>query len=300
MLPQPPTAAQPQHGAGVPCPTMSVITVALSATLLIQLGYFLWKVSAEHQPRIGHAKAGAVVLALATDWRWVGGLLCTIAGWLLFVQATAMGDISLVQPLMSAGDMVLVLLAVAFLGERLHTMEWLGVVATVLGAVALSWQAESTAQAQFSLGRLFVLIGLAGLAAAVLLLMGRRHPRSELFLAVVVGLCFGAGAALTKALTMRSVTADQSWLSWTVVLDPLLLAVVLANVFGLVLLQAAFQRGRAAVIVPLQLALANMLTVACGILVFAEQVTPLRAMGIALVVLGAVLLHVQPGQQQPA
>jgi uncharacterized membrane protein len=74
---------------------------------------------------------------------------------------------------------------------------------------------------------------------------------------------------------------------------------VAANVAGLVLLQAAFQRGRAAVIVPLQLALANALTVVAGVLVFAEHVTPLRGAGIALIVVGTGLLQLKPSAVPP-
>ena len=76
---------------------MSVVLVTLAATLLIQLGYFLWKLSATGQPKIGEASAWRVAHALVTDWRWMLGFAATNVGWLLFVQATALGDISLVQ-----------------------------------------------------------------------------------------------------------------------------------------------------------------------------------------------------------
>jgi uncharacterized membrane protein len=79
-----------------------------------------------------------------------------------------------------------------------------------------------------------------------------------------------------------------------VVLNPLLLTVVLANVLGLVLLQAAFQRGRAAVVVPLQLAMANGITVLAGVMVFAEHITLLRGTGIVLIVVGTALLQFKP------
>ena len=78
----------------------------------------------------------------------------------------------------------------------------------------------------------------------------------------------------------------------------MLLAVVLANVIGLVLLQAAFQRGRASVIVPLQLAMANALTVLAGIVIFAEHITSLRAAGIVLIVLGTAMLHLKPSSER--
>jgi len=273
---------------------MAVVLTTLAATLLIQLGYFLWKLSAEGQPKIGGAPAGHVVRALVTDWRWLLGFAATSVGWVLFVQATALGDISLVQPLMSAGDLLLVILAVVFLKERLVGIEWAGVLLTVLGAVALAWEAENLHAADFDGMRLLILLGCTALAGATLLLANRRSHRPEVVLALVVGLCFGAGAVLTKALTADSSAPGQSVISWAILFNPLLLAVILANVLGLVMLQAAFQRGRASVIVPLQLAMANAITVLAGIVIFAEHITGLRAAGIVLIIGGTALLHLKP------
>ncbi|MDP2370759.1 EamA family transporter [Rhodoferax sp.] len=273
---------------------MTVVLITLAATLLIQLGYFLWKLSAEGQPRIGEATALRVAGALVTDWRWMLGFAATSVGWVLFVQATAMGDISLVQPLMSAGDLLLVILAVVVLKEHLVRMEWVGVLLTVLGAVALALEAQATAGAAFDGMRLAVLLGCAVLAGAIMLIANRRAHRPEILLALVVGLCFGAGSMLTKALTAESSVPGQSVVSLAILFNPLLLAVVLANVVGLVLLQAAFQRGRASVIVPLQLAMANAITVLAGVAIFGEHITTLRASGIVLIVAGTALLHVKP------
>ena len=276
---------------------MTVVLITLAATLLIQIGYFLWKLSAEGQPKIGGAPALEVARALVTDWKWMSGFFATSLGWVLFVQATALGDISLVQPLMSAGDLLLVILAVVFLKERLGGVEWAGVLLTVLGAAALAWEAEDSHVANFGGTRLLVLLGCLVLSSAALLLANRRSQRPEIFLALVVGMCFGAGSVLTKAMTVAYSGPGKTVMTWTILIDPLLLAVVLANVFGLVLLQAAFQRGRAAVIVPLQLAMANAITVLAGVVIFAEHLTAARAAGIIMIIGGTALLHVKP---QPA
>ena len=274
---------------------MTVVVTTLAATLLIQLGYFMWKLSADGaQPKIGGAPAWDVIRSLVTDWRWVSGFVATTLGWVLFVQATALGDISLVQPLMSAGDLLLVIMAVAFLKERLGGIEWSGVLLTVLGAVALAWEAEDSHVMAFGGVRLLILIGALFLAGGAMLLANRKSPRPEILLALVVGMCFGAGSILTKALTVGYSGPGKTVMTWSILIDPLLLAVVVANVAGLVLLQAAFQRGRAAVIVPLQLAMANAITVVAGVAIFAEHITMLRALGIALIIGGTVLLHVKP------
>jgi len=278
---------------------MLVVLTTLAATLLIQLGYFMWKVSADGQPQIGNAPALVVAKALVTDWRWMLGFASTSLGWVLFVQATALGDISLVQPLMSAGDLLLVVLAVVFLKERMARGEWAGVLLTVLGAVALALEAEGSQVVAFDGRRLALLLAVTAGLAGALLLANRRSRQPEVLLALVVGLCFGAGSILTKALTVASAGPGQSVMTWAVLLNPLLLAVVAANVAGLVLLQAAFQRGRAAVVVPLQLAMANAVTVLAGVAVFAEHITLLRGAGIVLIVVGTTLLQFKPASNPP-
>lgn len=271
---------------------MPVILTTLAATFFIQLGYFLWKLSADRQPRIGQTPIGTLIVAFATDWRWVSGLLATIAGWLLFIQATAIGEISLVQPLMSVGDLLLVLLAVLFLHERLNRREWLGLALTVIGATLLSWQAEPKPARSNDGNALIWLMLCVGIAAGLLLQWSRRKQRVEAILAIVVGLAFGAGATLTEALTAASSSASaEPGLSWPALLQPLLLLVIGANVAGLVCLQAAFQRGRASVIIPIQLAVANGLTVLAGMVVFSEHVDPLRGVSIITIIIGTALLH---------
>lgn len=273
---------------------VSVVVIALGATLCMQVGYLLWKISARGQPRIGVAPPLQVARALLGDWRWLSGLAATIAGWLLFIRATTLGDISLVQPLMTVGDVFLIFLAVAFLHERMSRQEWLGIAVTIAGAATLAFDPSASPGTHIDSTSLLGLLAASLAAAGALLLAVRRGARGELALALTVGLAFGCGATLTKAMTSAAATtaaATAPPMPWEFALDPMLLAVMAANVAGLVLLQAAFQRGRAAVIVPLQLAVTNGVAVAGGMLVFAEHVSPTRWCGIGAIVLGTAVLH---------
>jgi uncharacterized membrane protein len=96
---------------------------------------------------------------------------------------------------------------------------------------------------------------------------------------------------LTEALTAQLTLRGQSVWSWATLTEPMLAAVIVANVLGLVLLQMAFQRGRAAVVVPLQLAITNFVAVGTGILVFAETISAARAIAIVLIVAGTAALQ---------
>ena len=123
---------------------MTVIFFTLLSTFLMQCGYFLWKISAnDKQPKIGRDPILLVCKALITDWKFLFGWIATTGGWILFIKATSLGDISLVQPLMSAGEFLLVILAVIFLKERLSQKEWLGIMMSIVGSILLTWKGIS-------------------------------------------------------------------------------------------------------------------------------------------------------------
>jgi len=270
---------------------MIVVLVTLAATLGIQLGYFLWKIAADELPRIGTAPAGTVALAFVTNWKWLLGFVLTVVGWLFFVKATDLGEVSIVQPLMSVGDIFLVLLAITFLHERLGRVEWVGLALTVVGAVLLAVEATVIKQVAIAWPRLVAFLALCAAGWLALFLAGRRSAGSEVPLAIAVGIGFGMGAVLTKLMTAYLTLGGQQLESSAFLLNPILPFVVAANVAGLALLQIAFQRGRASVIIPVQLAVANGLVVIAGFLVFAEAIGPMRLFGICVIVAGTTALE---------
>lgn len=270
---------------------MIVVLVTLAATLAIQLGYFLWKIAADELPRIGTAPAGTVALAFVTNWKWMLGLVLTVVGWLFFVKATDLGEVSIVQPLMSVGDMFLVLLAITFLHERLGRVEWVGLALTVGGAVLLAFEATVIERVAIAWPRLVAFLSLCAAGWLALFLAGRRSSRSEVPLAIAVGISFGIGAVLTKLMTAYLTLGGEQLESSAFLLNPILPFMVAANVAGLALLQVAFQRGRASVVIPVQLAVANGLVVIAGSLVFAEAIGLFRLFAICLILSGTAVLE---------
>ena len=276
---------------------MNVVTTTLAATLFIQLGYFLWKLAADRQkgrtpPTSGGA--GSALLGTVSDIRWQAGLIATTGGWILFLQATRLGDISLVQPLMSAGDVLLVLLAVTYLKERLRPAEWLGLAVTMAGGLLMAIGAEDR-QASTSGGmRLIAVSGAVLGTCAVLATLARtRRVSLEFSLPIVIGLSFGMGAILSEALT-----ADHYPLGLHTLANPLLYGVIATNAVGLVVLQIAFRIGRASIIVPVQLAVANGLSIVGGIVVFQEPARALQLLGACLITGGIALMKAKTSPTQ--
>lgn len=271
---------------------MSIVLITLAAAALTQTGFIVWKAAAGRLPQAGRHSARAVMCAYLTSPLWWLGMAAAAGGWLLLVKAMELGEVGMVQPLMSLGDLLLVGAAVCVFNERLGRREWLGLALTLAGAVVLSTEAKVVETRSVSWPGLGVCLAGAVVfaAGALALARGRGRGRAEVPLACAVGAAFGTGALLTELMTAQGGPDVAAPSSWPALLNPVLPAVVAANVVGLVLLQIAFQRGRAAVIVPVQLAVINALVVAGAKGIFSEPVTTPKLLGIALIVAGTCLL----------
>ncbi len=93
---------------------MIVVVITVLATFLLQAGYLLWKISADSLPKIGTEKLLVVIKGFLCSPKWLVGYFSTFIGWILLVKAMDIGEISIVQPLVSVGDVFLVTMAVVF------------------------------------------------------------------------------------------------------------------------------------------------------------------------------------------
>ena len=66
--------------------------------------------------------------------------LGTGASWLCYFHALKLGDASRVAPIDKLSVVLVALFGVAFLGERLHVANWLGVALIAGGAVLVAWR----------------------------------------------------------------------------------------------------------------------------------------------------------------
>lgn len=270
---------------------MSVVVVTLLAAFSMQLGYFLWKISADDLPRIGEVALRSAIRAFISSPRWLAGMFATTIGWLLMVKATDLGEVSLVQPLMSVGDLFLVVVAVTYLHERLKPVEWFGLSLTIIGAVILASEAAVIEPKDIKWMRLVLYLCLVLVIFLYLLSVDKQGKRREVMLSIMVGLAFGTGAVLTELFTASITFRGEQLESVAFFLNPILPAMVVANMLGVGLLQAAFQQGRAAVVIPVQLAIANGLVVIAGAIVFEESISWVRLAGVCIVIAGAAMLH---------
>jgi len=217
---------------------------AVAASVLFSVGLVLQAIEARGVPR--ERRLGlAPVLALLRRPRWLLGGALMVAGFGLHVTALLLAPLTLVQPALAAG--LLVLLAVGRVRDRepLGARELAGVAAITLGVVGLTLTAPSRDTVAAS--GLSLVLALGGIAALVVLPQalaragrgGGGGHGDVLLLALAAGAGYAVSGVTTKLLSDALDTSDGAaaavWLA----------ATVLAGAAALVNQTLALQRGGA-------------------------------------------------------
>ncbi len=246
----------------------------------------------------------AFASAMGRNRVWLFGTALFLLGTPLSIQAMALGDVGVVKPLMRVQLLVIVALGVAFLGEKLRRAEWWGMALLLAGALGLAGRGAGPAAAPPEISACATLLGVTLAACGGVLVLHQRRPRwmrQEIALGICCGLLMGAGDVLLKAATsvavLRTGSFDVTEPASLLALfsTPLPLLSVFADVTAFLLAQAALASGRVSILAPLSSGTSVLFTVTLGHLFLGEAAGLARAVPVAAVIGGAVLLSAREG-----
>jgi uncharacterized membrane protein len=269
------------------------LCLAVVASSLMALGLLMMKSRSTHLPMAAGANAIGAIVAWLCDPVWFSGLVVQTAGWGCYVIAVTRAPVSMVAVMMQGGIALFVIASVVILGERANPREWVGIGAIVLGMLmlALSLQGAEIEGASFEPGALLIFTALLTSAGLAPMAVARLNA-SGAAAAILSGIAFGLGAMFTKSMTLGfSAGAAASVLR--VVTSPYVYGMLVANIFGMVMLQNSFHSARAIIAMPLSGALSNIVPIVGGMLVFGERL-PSGSIAAAMRV-GAFVLTVAAG-----
>lgn len=225
--------------------------------------------------------------------RWLAGIGCLTAGFLLQATALSFGGLALVQPLMAAELPLTLVLAALVSRTALDRGGWIAVALMTAGLALLLAGAAPTPGKREPDGRAWLIAAGAAVALiGVLTLLGMRRRGG--IRAGLLGVGSGLGFALTAAF-MTTVakrfgsgpaTAFETWQ---------LYAMVAAGVCSLLLLQYALQSGSLAIAQPALTITDPVAGVVLGVTLFGDRIRlggwiAAQAVGVVLIVLGTVRL----------
>jgi drug/metabolite transporter (DMT)-like permease len=275
--------------------------LALVAACCYETGYALQAIEARRAPA-ERALRPTLVTYLLKRPPWVGVTALSLLGWPLQIAALAHAPLTLVQPVLALGLLLLLILGVRILGESVGRREIAAVLLIIASVGVFAWAApRESGDVERGAGLVVSLTILTAVAAAPYVIsFVRRRENSMMILVASAGAADGMAAFVAKIvaedLSSGAVLAVIAWIA-------LVAAVV---VVGLTSESTALQRFAATRVAPTVLVLQIVIPVVLAPLVGGEGWgdTPLGgavlAGALVAVAVGAGLLASSPAVAQLA
>ena len=261
--------------------------LALAAACCYETGYALQALEAKRAP-VEQALRPSLIAHLLRRPVWVGGIALALLGWPLQIAALSQAPLTLVQPVLALGLLLLLVLGVRILHERVGAREVLAVI-LIIGSVAVfAWAApRDVHDVQRGAGLIVALAILITVALAPYAIgLMRKGGYPMLLLVASAGAADGLAAFVAKIVAQD---ASDGALVAVVLWAALVAAVV---ILGLISESTALQSFAATRVAPTVLVMQIVIPVVLAPLVGGESWsdTPLDG-----VVLGAALVAIGVG-----
>jgi drug/metabolite transporter (DMT)-like permease len=265
------------------------IVAAVGASVLYNASIAFQALEAREVPG-EHSLRPSLIGKLLRNKRWLGATALGLAGWPLEIVALLLAPLTVVQPCLASGLILLLWLGAKRLGEAPGRREWAAVAAIVIGVVGVAWVAPDRTTDHAGTGAIALALVLVAIPIAAPYAL--RNRASALGWLPVVSAGFGyawtavASKLLTDELAAGALLVAVAWLATAVASE------------GLALLSemSALQRRPATHVAPVMFAVQVLVPVLLAPLIFGESwgSTPLGGVALvasmAVAVAGTVLL----------
>ncbi len=259
------------------------IVAAVGASVLYNTSIALQAMEARDVPE-EHSLRVSLIGRLLRNRKWLGATALGLLGWPLEIVALLLAPLTVVQPCLASGLIVLLWLGVTRLGERPGMREYLAVAAIVAGVAGVAWAAPDRTTEHAGSWAIALSLGLVAIPiAAPYVLRGKVSAAGTI---AVISAGFGyawtaiASKLLTDELAAGAVLVAGAWLATAAASE------------GLALLSemSALQKRPATRVAPVMFAVQVMVPVILAPLIFMEKWSTTPGGGVALVAFMLVAL----------
>jgi drug/metabolite transporter (DMT)-like permease len=155
-----------------------------------------------------HGLRLSLLLQLLRRPRWLAGAALNFLGWPLQTVALLLAPLTLVQPCLAAGLLLLLAIGSRQLHEHVGRREVIAIGAIIAGVVVLALAAPHRSEGDAGAGTLVVVLGILGVLALLPYLMSRFRRTTGLPVAISAGLAFAWSGISTKLLSDALSTGD--------------------------------------------------------------------------------------------
>ena len=269
--------------------TAAGFAIAALAAACYETGYALQAMEARSSPG-EQALRFSLFRTLARRPRWVLAVALTIAGWPLQLWALSLAPITVVQPTLALGLLLLLVLGVTMLHEHVGRREWLAVVLVIAGVSTIALAAPPESHSYDTGAGLIVALAVLGFITTIPWLVPGVRKRGAFLLVLAAGAADAWAAFASKLITDElHVGRPLAALAWA-------LGAGAAVGLGFLCETTALQRRPATKVAPVILVMQIVIPVVLAPIVGGEKWgdTPLHGgvigIGLVLVSVGAALL----------
>ncbi|GGX86197.1 hypothetical protein [Streptomyces fructofermentans] len=288
------------------------VAAALLANVLYSTGFVLEKRALAAMPEVTVRRPLRLLRLVVGSPLWIGGSLSLAAGFAAQLVVYRTLPIAAAQGIFVSGLVLLVLLSSTLLGEETSGRERyaLGAILLALLMVVLSLKEGSDTVGGDAPAPLVLLVCVPSLALGVWLYGSaerrarhrHRMPTTGVEYGVAVGLLYGVSSLAIKGVSGHLTTSGPGGAVLGLLRSPYPYLLLFTGAFGLVMSQAALQRCRASLIVPVCTTVTCLFTAVLGTLSFGEALPeePLRlALRIGGTALAVSVLLAMPKHDPP-
>ena len=279
------------------------ISLALVATTAYNVGLILEKRALGQMSALDIRRVLHVIVSLLANRAWLAGFALMLTGLACQTIALTFAPVSVVQPVLASGVVLVLVLSRLVLRERLHGGEAWCVAAIAVSVVLLAMSATGAEDSHHAnpgwMAAVMIPSAVVGLLIAAGSLRARRRGTAVagVWAGVGTGLLYGVAALAIKALSGILVRHQTPvGIAIGVLSSPYLYVLAGCLAVAMLLFQAALQAGRASIIIPVSNVTGSVYFMITGTWLFHEHLPEspgklgLRLAGIALAVLVLVAL----------
>ena len=252
------------HGRySVPLVVALGIAAAVAASMLYNASIALQALEAR-EVAAEHSLRPSLLGRLVRNRRWLGATALGLAGWPLEIGALLLAPLTVVQPCLASGLILLLWLGAKKLGERPGQREWIAVAAIVLGVLGVALAAPERTTDHAGTGAIALALALVAIPiAAPYALRGSTVVGTLAVVSAGCGYAWTAVASklLTDELAAGALLVAVAWLATAAASE------------GLALLSemSALQRRPATHVAPVMFAVQVLVPVVLAPLIFGES-----------------------------
>jgi hypothetical protein len=259
------------------------ILAAVGASVLYNTSIALQALEARDVPH-EHSLRVSLIGKLVRNPKWLGATALGLIGWPLEIVALLLAPLTVVQPCLVSGLIVLLWLGTKKLGESPGRREFISVAAIIAGVAGVAWAAPDRTTDHAGTLAIAIALGVVAFPIALPYLLRRRAARLSLLAVLSAGFGYAWTAIASKLLT-------DELAAGTLLIAVVWLATALASeALALLSEMSALQRRPATHVAPVMFAVQVLVPVILAPLIFEEKWSTTPLDGAVLVAFMAVAI----------